>query len=104
MAHNRRGDKYSRTRGKLDDSLDVKENEMPPALWIIGPSRSDRAPSSGCIGEVQMVVADGIWAKIDGDGGENAVSEIPALGDSTVVLAQEAEVLAVALVKFGAVI
>lgn len=77
---------------------------MPPALGVVVPSRHNCVPSGCGIGEVQVIVAYSIRAKIDCGGGKDAVGEVPVVSYAIVMVAQEAEVPTVALIQLGAIV
>jgi hypothetical protein len=74
---------------------------MTPLLVVIGAHPRDVAPSRSFVPCVEMVIANSLWAEINGGSGKNAVVEVP--GQRRIAGVEAAEFVDIFLVQFGCI-
>ena len=67
---------HGRTRRKLHDDFEVKENQMTSKVVVIGSQGSECANTMGDVSKVGMFKCDGARPTVEGDGREHTVSKV----------------------------
>lgn len=78
VPHDGRRDEDVGAGWKFDDLVDVEQDEVAPFLMVIRAHPGDVTPARGFIHHIEMVIANGLRAKINGGSRENAVIEVPS--------------------------
>jgi hypothetical protein len=102
MPHEGRGDEDVGAWWKFYDPAYVEQHKVAPFGMIILAHGSDVTPPCSFIHHIEVVIADCLWAKVDSDGRENTIIEVP--GQTGVIGVKATQFFDVFLVKFWRII